>query len=65
MRKLKLHTTKRQFEDAHNINNTGRARNVEIPRKMLYALLMDHSEMIGKLGHDVLIVPGENDDARS
>jgi hypothetical protein len=32
---------------------------------MLYALLMDHSNMIGKLGHDVLIVPGENDDARS
>ena len=61
MSKTRLHTTKKQFEDAHEIADTGRARKVEIPRKMLYALLMDHSEMIGKLGHDVLIVPGEND----
>ncbi len=65
MSKTKLHTTKKQFEGAHEIADTGRARKVEIPRKMLYALLMDHSNMIGKLGHDVLIVPGENDDARS
>tara|TARA_R100000005_G_scaffold95911_1_gene79448 strand:+ start:259 stop:453 length:195 start_codon:yes stop_codon:yes gene_type:complete len=62
MSKTELYTTKKQFEEAHEIAATGRARNVQISRKMLYSLLMDHSEMIRKLGHDVLIVPGENDD---
>ena len=62
MSKTRLHTTKKQFEDAHEIADTGRARKVKIPRNMLEVLLADHSLMIGKLGHDVLIVPGENDD---
>jgi hypothetical protein len=62
MRKLKLYTTQRQFEDAHDIADTGRARNVEIPRKILLALLMDHSAMVGQLGYDVVVVSGENDD---
>jgi hypothetical protein len=61
MSKTRLHTTKKQFEDAHDIVDAGRSRKVEIPRKMLEVLLMDHSLMIGKLGYDVLIVPGESD----
>ena len=46
---MKLYTDLTRFEAAHAIADKGRARNVEIPRKMLINLLMDHSMMVGKL----------------
>lgn len=45
---LKLHTPMKDYENLHSIADKGRSRMIEVPRKELKNLLMDHSNMVAR-----------------
>jgi len=46
---FKLYTTDEEFRDAHLSADKGRGKQIQIKRDQLRNLLMDHSNMIGRL----------------
>jgi DNA-binding protein H-NS len=60
---VELETTQEEFEVAHEIADTGRARVVEILRSTLMHLLIDHSKMFSASGGLFIVSDGERHNA--